>query len=59
VAAVLYLMAMIGVAAVSTLLWKALGSQRPTARVVLAPDDDPEFLRSLNRKRPQPGEDVG
>ncbi|MGH3600744.1 MAG: hypothetical protein ACRDQH_10770 [Pseudonocardiaceae bacterium] len=47
--AVLYAMAAIGVASVSVLLWKAL---RPPARAVLAPDDDPEFLRSLNREGP-------
>ena len=49
VPAVLYAMAAIGVASVTVLLWKAL---RPPARAVLAPDDDPEFLRSLNRKGP-------
>ena len=45
-----YLMAVIGVGGVTVLLWKALRPQRPTARSVLAPDDDPEFLRGLNRK---------
>jgi hypothetical protein len=50
VAAVQYLMAVIGVGGVTVLLWKALRPQRPTARSVLAPDDDPEFLRGLNRK---------
>ncbi|HEY6422514.1 MAG TPA: hypothetical protein VIY28_04545 [Pseudonocardiaceae bacterium] len=53
----LYMMAAIGAAAVTTLLWKAFGPQRATARRVLAPDDDPEFLRDLNRKRPDPGEE--
>ncbi|MGH3782816.1 MAG: hypothetical protein ACRDRO_19900 [Pseudonocardiaceae bacterium] len=57
VAAVPYLMAAIGVAGVAALLWKALGPQRPPARSVLAPDDDPEFLRGLNRKRQQPGDE--
>lgn len=53
----LYLMAAIGVAAVTTLLWKAIGPQRHTVRSVLAPDDDPDFLRSLNLNRKQPGDD--
>ena len=52
-----YVMAAIGVAGVTALLWKALRPQRPAARSVLAPDDDPEFLRGLDRKRQQPGED--
>jgi hypothetical protein len=51
-----YLMAAIGVAGVTALLWKALRPQRPAVRSVLAPDDDPEFLRGLNRKRQQPGD---
>lgn len=49
-----YLMAAFGIAAVIAMLWKALRPQRPAARSVLAPDDDPEFLRGLNRK---PGEE--
>ncbi|HWR48164.1 MAG TPA: hypothetical protein VN327_11215 [Pseudonocardiaceae bacterium] len=56
-AAVQYLMAAIGVAGVTVLLWKALRPQRPAVRSVLAPDDDPEFLRGLNRKRQQPGDE--
>ncbi|HKR52629.1 MAG TPA: hypothetical protein VJT72_24230 [Pseudonocardiaceae bacterium] len=51
-----YLMAAIGVATVTALLWKAFGSQRPATRRVLAPDDDPEFLQGLNRQRPEPDE---
>lgn len=50
-----YVMAAIGMAAVTALLWKAFGPQRPAA--VLAPDDDPEFLRGLNRERPEPGDE--
>lgn len=57
VAAVQYVMAAIGVAGVTALLWKALRPQRPAARSVLAPDDDPEFLRGLDRKRQQPGDE--
>ncbi|MGH3753362.1 MAG: hypothetical protein ACRDRP_11800 [Pseudonocardiaceae bacterium] len=56
VATVQYLMAAIGVAAVTALLWKAFGPQRPAARQVIAPDDDPEFLRGLNGQRPEPDE---
>ncbi|MGH3900457.1 MAG: hypothetical protein ACRDTA_19875 [Pseudonocardiaceae bacterium] len=52
-----YVMAAIGVTAVTALLWKAFGPQRPVARTVLAPDDDPEFLRGLNRKRPELGDE--
>ncbi|HEY3692983.1 MAG: hypothetical protein QOH09_4252 [Pseudonocardiales bacterium] len=57
VAAVTYVMAAIGVAGVAALLWKALAPQRPHARSVLAPDDDPEFLRGLNGKRQQPNDE--
>lgn len=57
VAAVTYVMAAIGVGGIAALLWKALAPQRPAARSVLAPDDDPEFLRGLNRKRQQPGDE--
>ncbi|MGH3430039.1 MAG: hypothetical protein ACRDQZ_21135 [Mycobacteriales bacterium] len=56
-AAVLYVMAGIGLAGVTALLWKALRPQRPVARSVLAPDDDPEFLSGLNRRRGQPGDE--
>ena len=52
-----YVIAVIGVAGITALLWKALGPQRPPARSVLAPDDDPEFLRGLSSRPPQPGED--
>ena len=52
-----YLMAAIGVAAVLALLWRALRPERTPARSVLAPDDDPEFLRGLDRKRPHAGEE--
>jgi len=53
-----YVLAVIGLAGVTALLWKALRPQSPTARSVLAPDDDPEFLRSLNRKLQQPGDEA-
>ena len=57
VAAVQYVMAAIGVTAITALLWKAFGPQRPATRSALAPDDDPEFLRGLNRKSPEPGDE--
>lgn len=48
-----YLLAAVGAAGVIALLWKAFGPQRRVhGRPVLAPDDDPEFLRNLNRKKP-------
>ncbi|MGB8961941.1 MAG: hypothetical protein WCC38_08315 [Pseudonocardiaceae bacterium] len=53
-----YLMGAIAVAGVVTLLWKVLVPQRPAARAVLAPDDDPEFLRGLNSKRRPPGDEA-
>lgn len=46
-----YLLAVIGVATVVVLLWKAFGPQHLTdTRPVRAPDDDPEFLRGLNQR---------
>ncbi|MFY9809634.1 MAG: hypothetical protein WAK86_20580 [Pseudonocardiaceae bacterium] len=57
-APVVYLMGAIAVAGVVTLLWKVLVPQRPAARAVLAPDDDPEFLRGLNSKRRPPGDEA-
>ncbi|HEY2762728.1 MAG TPA: hypothetical protein VGJ13_01720 [Pseudonocardiaceae bacterium] len=53
-----YLLAAIGAAAVTALLWKAFGPQHPDGgRPVLAPDDDPEFLRRLGRQRQEPDEE--
>lgn len=51
---VLYLLALIGLVTVVAVLWTAAGPRRepePRPRV-LAPDDDPEFLRRLNKRRP-------
>ena len=56
-----YVIAAIGVGGLTTLLWKALRPQRPATRSVLAPDDDPEFLRALDRRihgSRQAGEEV-
>ena len=52
-----FVMAAIGVAGITTLLWKALRPQRPAVRPVLAPDDDPEFLSGLNHPRQRPDEE--
>ena len=51
---VLYLFALIGVAAVGGTLWAAMRprpnvTKRPT---MLPPDDNPEFLRRLNKRPP-------
>jgi hypothetical protein len=54
VAAVQFVMAAMGVAGITALLWRALRPQQPAARSVLAPDDDPEFLKGLNRRRQPP-----
>ncbi|MGH3978729.1 MAG: hypothetical protein ACRDRZ_06975 [Pseudonocardiaceae bacterium] len=50
----LYLLAAIGAGTTALLLWKAFGPQRPigSRRPVLAPDDDPDFMRKLNRRPP-------
>ncbi|MBW4715863.1 hypothetical protein [Saccharothrix obliqua] len=54
----LYVLALIGALTIAVLLWRAFGPDRvditPSRRVV-APDDDPEFLRKLgeqSKKRP-------
>lgn len=48
-----YLLAAVGAVGVTALLWKAFGPQRRAGgRPALAPDDDPDFLRNLNRKKP-------
>jgi len=57
VTAVLYLLAAFGAVTTGVLLWKAFGPEsgpvpRPPGR---APDDDPDFLRELDRRhRPDP-----
>ncbi|MGH3932556.1 MAG: hypothetical protein ACRDTF_21575 [Pseudonocardiaceae bacterium] len=48
-----YLLAAVGAVGVTVLLWKAFGPQRRiSGRPALAPDDDPDFLRNLNHKKP-------
>ncbi|MFI7678638.1 hypothetical protein [Actinophytocola sp. NPDC049390] len=67
----LYLLAAIGAVCVVVLLWRAFvanpdtGSERRVSRPVrpvrrpgpVAPDDDPEFLRSLNERKNPPDAD--
>lgn len=57
----LYLFAAIGVGVVAVLLWRALSPDRvgvAARRAVVAPDDDPDFLRRLGEqtRRPDDGE---
>lgn len=56
----LYLLAIIGAIAVSYALWRIVRStedeQVQEVRRVVAPDDDPEFLASLNKKLQNPNE---
>lgn len=49
----LYVLAMIGAVTVGLLLWKAFGPERGAEPqdTVLAPDDDPDFLRELGRRQ--------
>jgi hypothetical protein len=57
----LYVFAAIGALTVAFLLWRAFGPEKlETAphRPVVAPDDDPDFLRKLGeqrKKRPDEG----
>jgi hypothetical protein len=58
----LYLLAVIGALTIAVLLWRAFGPDRvdtaPSRRIV-APDDDPDFLRKLGeqgKKKPEPEE---
>jgi hypothetical protein len=68
----LYLLAAIGAICVVVLLWRAFVANpttasdqqrrvsRPTRRSApVAPDDDPEFLRSLNERKNPPEADGG
>lgn len=50
----LYLLAFVAVVTLVVLFWKGFGPQRAaTPRPVQAPDDDPDFLRGLNPRRPE------
>jgi hypothetical protein len=59
VIAVLYVLATIGAVTVALLLWKAFGPERAAGARdhVLAPDDDPDFLRELGRRQRRPDSD--
>ncbi|HEX3590654.1 MAG TPA: hypothetical protein VHV74_13570 [Pseudonocardiaceae bacterium] len=49
----LYLLAAIGVVTIAALLWRALNPDRVgvgARRQVVAPDDDPDFLRHLGER---------
>lgn len=50
----LYLLAVIGALTIAVLLWRAFGPNRvdtaPSRRIV-APDDDPDFLRSVDTEQ--------
>lgn len=58
----LYVLAAVGVVTVAVLLWRAFvtpAADPPTARrpSTIAPDDDPDFLRSLNKRGKRPDQD--
>jgi len=56
---VLYLLAAVGAIATAVLLWKAFGPELGAERCPpRAPDDDPDFLRGLNRRRPDREDDA-
>jgi hypothetical protein len=52
----LYLLVLIGVATVIAVVWAAAGPphRQPAPRRIVAPDDDPEFLRRISQRRPRP-----
>ena len=55
----LYLLAAIGVVTVAVLLWRALSPDRVgvgARRRIVAPDDDPDFLRRLGEQNNRPDE---
>ena len=60
VATMLYLLAVIGALTIAVLLWRAFGPNRvdtaPSRRIV-APDDDPDFLRKLGEQRKKKPDD--
>ena len=59
----LYLLAAVGALTVAVLLWRAFGAQTAAdvsprrTRGVVAPDDDPEFLRGLAERNKKAGDD--
>ncbi|HEX3647828.1 MAG TPA: hypothetical protein VHV49_05335 [Pseudonocardiaceae bacterium] len=58
----LYLLAAIGVVTIAALLWRALNPDRVSVgarRQVVAPDDDPDFLRRLGEQNQRPEDQDG
>ncbi|WP_436492550.1 hypothetical protein [Actinokineospora sp. HUAS TT18] len=56
----IYLLAVVGALTIAVLLWRAFGPQAaevPSRRTTLAPDDDPDFLRKLDQKKPRPDDE--
>ncbi|MBA8827146.1 hypothetical protein FHX42_004530 [Saccharopolyspora lacisalsi] len=56
----IYIFAVIGVITVAVLLWQAFGSNtqgRGSGSTTVAPDDDPEFLRSIGKRDDNRDED--
>ncbi|TNC28574.1 hypothetical protein [Amycolatopsis alkalitolerans] len=56
----IYLLALIGALTIAVLLWRAFGPERVGAssrRAPVAPDDDPEFLRTLGEQHRRPEDD--
>jgi hypothetical protein len=56
----LYLLAAVGVVTIAALLWRALNPDRVgvgARRQVVAPDDDPDFLRHLGERNSPPDEE--
>lgn len=54
----IYLLALIGVVAVTVLFWKAFGpGTRTSPTRAVGPDDDPEFLWRINREARRGGKD--
>jgi hypothetical protein len=57
----LYLLAAIGVVTIAALLWRALNPDHRVGvgarRQVVAPDDDPDFLRHLGERNRRPDGD--
>jgi hypothetical protein len=56
----LYLLAAVGVVTIAALLWRALNPDRVgvgARKQVVAPDDDPDFLRRLGERNRPPDEE--
>ncbi|PXY32033.1 hypothetical protein [Prauserella muralis] len=56
----LYLLAAIGAITIAVLLWRVFGAERvgvPSRQSAVAPDDDPEFLRSIGEQSKRPEDD--